>query len=61
MAVRFARITLYPDVPDALEALTRSGRRLALITNGNTYPDRVGLGDAFDVVVIAGASMASTA
>jgi len=54
MQVRFARIELYPDVVDVLTGLRALGYRLALITNGNTYPDRIGLDGVFDAVVMAG-------
>ena len=54
MQVRFARIEVYPDVVDVLTGLRALGYRLALITNGNTYPDRIGLDGVFDAVVMAG-------
>lgn len=49
---RFAEVLLYPDVISGLESLA-SDRTLGLISNGNSYPDRVGLADHFDVVIFA--------
>ena len=49
---RFADIELYPDVRPALAAL-RATHRLGLLSNGNTYPERCGLGGVFDFVVFA--------
>jgi 2-haloalkanoic acid dehalogenase type II len=49
---RFALLELFPDVHDTLGRL-RGHVRLALVTNGNTHPTRVGLGELFDDVVIA--------
>ena len=49
---RFHDIELYPDAAPALEGL-RGRYRLGLLTNGNTYPERCGLADTFDFVVLA--------
>lgn len=51
MHVRFNQIELFSDVPDALTLLKRH-YRLGLLSNGNTYPDRCGLPDTFDAVVL---------
>lgn len=48
---RFDHIQLYPEVRVVMERL-KSRYRLGLLTNGNTYPDRCGLPDTFDAVVI---------
>ncbi len=49
--VRFHHIELFPEVRDTIEGL--KGRyRLGLLSNGNTYPDRCGLPDTFDAVVL---------
>lgn len=52
-------LMLFPDVPDCLGALRTAGLRLGVITNSEPVYQRnklarVGLGDAFDVVVISG-------
>ena len=52
MEDRFADLRPYPDVGDALAALG-ARFRLALITNGNTHPTKVGLDGSFEEVVIA--------
>jgi putative hydrolase of the HAD superfamily len=52
MQARFAKLELYPDVREALMSLGQT-HRLALVTNGNTYPERVGLDELLDVVVVA--------
>lgn len=49
---RFADIELYPDVIPALDTL-RASYRLGLLSNGNTYPERCGLGGYFDFVAFA--------
>ncbi|CAM3436953.1 HAD family hydrolase [Stackebrandtia soli] len=51
-ASRLAELRLYPDAADALTRL-RADFRLALVSNGNTYPDQLGIEDAFEVVVMA--------
>jgi 2-haloalkanoic acid dehalogenase type II len=49
---RFAVLRPYSDVVDAIDAL--HGRLpLAIVTNGNTHPERLGFGDHFGEVVIA--------
>ncbi len=52
MEDRFADLRPYPDVADALAALG-DRFRLALVTNGNTHPTKVGLDGTFAEVVIA--------
>ena len=52
MEDRFADLKPYSDVADTLSVLQRSFR-LALVTNGNTHPSRVGLEGAFAQVVVA--------
>jgi HAD superfamily hydrolase (TIGR01509 family) len=49
---RFADITLYPDVLPTLAALG-SRYTLGLISNGNTYPQRIGLEGRFRFVIFA--------
>jgi putative hydrolase of the HAD superfamily len=54
-----AACRLFPDAADCLGALRRSGRELGVITNSESVHQRaklraVGLGDAFDAVVISG-------
>jgi len=51
LSKRFDHIELYPDVADVMVRLKHE-YRLGLLTNGNTYPDRCGLPDTFDAVVI---------
>lgn len=48
---RFDDIQLYPEVSIVMARL-KSRYRLGLLTNGNTYPERCGLPDTFDAVVI---------
>lgn len=50
---RFKRIALYPDAVGCLRALRAAGIRVGLLSNGNTYPDRAGLGELFDAVIFA--------
>ncbi len=49
--IRFNQIRLYPEVKASLERLKRR-YRLGLLSNGNSYPDRCGLPDTFDAVVL---------
>jgi 2-haloalkanoic acid dehalogenase type II len=49
---RFEDIQLYPDVMPTMKEL-KSRFKLALLSNGNSYPEKCGLGDVFDVVVFA--------
>ena len=49
---RFAVLRPYPDVVDVVAGLDRRFR-LAIVTNGNTHPERLGLGDRFTEVVLA--------
>lgn len=51
MRMRFEEIELYDDVPPLLDWL-RGRYRLALVTNGNTDPERCGLPGFFDAVVL---------
>ena len=49
---RFDATRPFPGVVDVLHDL--KGRyRLGLVSNGNTYPERVGLGDIFSFVILA--------
>lgn len=49
---RFASVEVYPDVGRTLA--TVAGRhRVGLLSNGNSYPDRVGLQRLFDATVFA--------
>ena len=49
---RFAATRPFPGVVDVLHDL--KGRyRLGLVSNGNTHPERVGLGDIFSFVILA--------
>ncbi len=51
MSIRFNQIELFPEVAPAIASL--KGRyRLGLLSNGNTYPERCGLPDTFDAVVL---------
>ncbi len=51
-AARFAATRPFPGVPDLLNDL--KGRyQLGLVSNGNTYPERVGFGDVFNFVLLA--------
>ena len=49
--IRFQEIELYPEVKVVLQQL-KSRWRLALLTNGNTYPERCGLPNFFEAVVM---------
>ena len=49
--IRFNEIELFPDVAPAM-ALLKGRYRLGLLSNGNTYPERCGLPDTFDAVVL---------
>lgn len=49
---RFRDVELFPDTLPALTAL-RGSYAVGLLTNGNSYPDRCGLGGTFDAVVVA--------
>ena len=51
LRIRFEEIEMYGDVRAALDAL-RATHRLALVSNGNTHPDRCGLPGTFDAVVL---------
>jgi FMN hydrolase / 5-amino-6-(5-phospho-D-ribitylamino)uracil phosphatase len=52
MEARFTELRAYPEASAALTAL-RGRFRLALVTNGNTHPHRLGLEELFTEVVIA--------
>ena len=49
---RFDNSKLYPDVIPALDSL-RSDHTVGLLSNGNGYPERCGLGQRFDFVVFS--------
>ena len=49
---RFEDILLFDDVLPTLEAL-QGNYAMGLLSNGNTYPERCGLGDYFQFVVFA--------
>ena len=49
---RYANIVPYEDVIPALTAL-RKGYKIGALTNGNSYPERVGMGHVFDFSVLA--------
>ncbi|MDP8240300.1 MAG: HAD family hydrolase [Candidatus Hatepunaea meridiana] len=49
---RFEDVELYADVMPAMEAI-QENYLIALISNGNGYPDRCGLSDIFDVVAFS--------
>ena len=49
---RFEDILLFDDVLPALDAL-QGGYMMGLLSNGNTYPERCGLGGYFQFVVFA--------
>lgn len=49
---RFANARIFDDALPALDRL-RGHFRLGLLTNGNSYPDRLGLGDRFEFTIIA--------
>ncbi len=51
MDIRFNDIELYPDVTPVLERL-RDRFKLGLLSNGNTFPDRCGLSNTFDGIVL---------
>jgi putative hydrolase of the HAD superfamily len=51
MNIRFNQIELFADVAPAI-ALLKGRYRLGLLSNGNTYPERCGLHDTFDAVVL---------
>ncbi|MEZ0071716.1 HAD family hydrolase [Planotetraspora sp. GP83] len=53
MEARHAGVRLYADSSPCLEALAAMGLRLGLITNGNSRPDLLGLGDLLAVTVVA--------
>lgn len=52
MEHRFANTRLFADAADCLRRL-RGDFRLALVSNGNTYPEHFGIESLFDVVVFA--------
>jgi putative hydrolase of the HAD superfamily len=52
MKHRFGDVELYPDVLPALDALS-ADVTVGLLSNGNGYPERCGLGDRFDFVVFS--------
>ncbi len=52
MEARYAGVRPFDDAPAALKAVGRD-RSLALITNGNSHPDQVGLAGIFDLVISA--------
>jgi FMN hydrolase / 5-amino-6-(5-phospho-D-ribitylamino)uracil phosphatase len=52
MARRFGQVALYPDVVPMLNAFG-SRYRLGLVSNGNSYPERSGLGARFAFTVFA--------
>jgi len=51
-SARFSHCQVYPDVVPCLSELRRS-YRVVLLSNGNTYPDRLGIGHLFDGVFFA--------
>jgi HAD superfamily hydrolase (TIGR01549 family) len=51
LEVRFREMRLYDDVVPALAAL--DGYELGLVSNGNSYPERVGLASYFNFVIFA--------
>jgi putative hydrolase of the HAD superfamily len=51
LEARFREMRLYDDVVPALEAL--GGYELGLVSNGNSYPERVGLDRYFSFVLFA--------
>nr|WP_169806454.1 HAD family hydrolase [Herbidospora sakaeratensis] len=53
MRARHAGVTLYPDTLPCLRELRAGGHRLALITNGNSRPDLVGVADFMSCTVVA--------
>ncbi|MEN3536006.1 HAD family hydrolase [Microbispora sp. ZYX-F-249] len=52
MRARWARLRVHEDVRESLAGL-KSRHRLALVTNGNTHPRRLGLDGVFESVVVA--------
>lgn len=52
MKERFSNIVLYPDVVSVLEQL-RHKYRLGVVTNGNSYPEKMGLGEYFDFALFS--------
>ncbi len=52
LACRFGEVALYPDVMPTLDTLG-SRYRLGLVSNGNSYPERSGLGNRFAFTVFA--------
>ncbi len=52
LSQRFAHCEVYPDVRPCLDQL-RGTFRVVLLSNGNTYPDRVGMAEYFDGVFFA--------
>ncbi|GLX97949.1 HAD family hydrolase [Herbidospora sp. NBRC 101105] len=53
MRARHAGVTLYPDTLPCLRELRSKGHRLALITNGNSRPDLVGVAEFLACTVVA--------
>ena len=51
-AARFAATRPFAGVPDLLDNL-RGRYQLGVVSNGNTYPERVGLGGIFSFVILA--------
>jgi putative hydrolase of the HAD superfamily len=49
---RFANARIFDDALPALDRL-RGQFRLGLLTNGNSYPDKLGVGDRFEFSIIA--------
>lgn len=49
---RYSNIVPYEDVIPTLTAL-REGYKIGALTNGNSYPERVGMGHVFDFSVLA--------
>lgn len=52
MEVRYGGVRPFDEVPAVLKTVGRD-RILALITNGNSHPDQVGLAGIFDLVITA--------
>ena len=52
METRNASVRVFDDTLTTLKTLA-TDRKLALITNGNTHPDRIGLAGIFDLVITA--------
>ncbi|TKK87343.1 HAD family hydrolase [Herbidospora galbida] len=53
MRARHAGVTLYPHTLPCLRELRSRGHRLALITNGNSRPDLIGVADFLACTVVA--------